>query len=60
MALLTIGVTSMAGAPAAMHTIYDIDLTRPDERNRLADALADIIANGVFETPTTASPEPTN
>ena len=31
-------------------TIYGIDLLRPDERNRLADGLADIIGHGLFET----------
>ena len=55
MSLLTIGITSIAGAPEAMRTIYGIDLTSPAERNRLADALADIIGNGLFETPTTTS-----
>ena len=56
MALLTIGITSIAGAPAAMQAIYGIDLTSTDEREGLADALADIIGNGLFETPTTTSP----
>ena len=57
MVLLTIGITSIAGAPEAVRAIYDIDLTRPDERNRLADALADIIGNGIFKTPTTTPPD---
>ncbi|NNF69317.1 MAG: TetR/AcrR family transcriptional regulator [Acidimicrobiia bacterium] len=53
MVLLTIGISSIAGAPEAMRTIYGIDLTDADERNQLADALTDIIGNGVFETPPT-------
>lgn len=51
MVLLTIGISSIAGAPGATRTIYGIDLTSADERSRLADALTDIIGRGVFETP---------
>ena len=48
MVLLTIGISSIAGAPEAARAIYGIDLDEADDRSRLADALADIIGNGIF------------
>ena len=49
MILLIVGISSIAGAPEAARAIYGIDLISPDERNRLADALTDIIGHGIFE-----------
>ena len=48
MVLLTIGISSIAGAPEATRAIYGIDLTSPTSRNDLADALTDIIGKGIF------------
>lgn len=50
MVLLTIGVTTIGGVPDAVRAIYGVDLNRPDERDRLADGLADIIGYGLFES----------
>lgn len=59
MVLLTIGITSVAGAPEAVRALYGIDVTRPEDCDRLADGLADIISNGLFDpAPSPAAPRP--
>ena len=47
--LLTIGITSLAGAPEAVRSIYGVDLADADDRRRLADGLADVLGNGLYE-----------
>lgn len=51
MVLLTIGITTMAGAPESIRAIYGIDLASAEERSQLARGLADILGLGIFGAP---------
>lgn len=57
MVLLTIGISTIGGVPEAVRSIYGIDLTNEDERNRIADGLADIVNNGILDASAPPSAE---
>lgn len=42
----------MASIPEALRAVYGIDLATADERDRLADGLADVLGHGLFESST--------
>lgn len=50
--VLLLGIATLASSPEALRAVHGIDLSRADERARLAAGLADILAHGLFATPT--------
>jgi AcrR family transcriptional regulator len=49
LALISLGITSVASSPAALRRLFDIDLGDEQGRDRLAAGLADLLLNGVLD-----------
>jgi AcrR family transcriptional regulator len=51
LALVGLGITSMASAPVALRQLFGIDLGDPGDRDALAAALADVLLHGMSAMP---------
>ncbi len=54
LALVGLGITSMASAPAPLRLLFGIDLDDQGQRDALASSLADVLLNGILPRHATA------
>jgi len=60
LALVGLGITSLASSTDALRQLFGIDIAQPAQRDRLADALADLLLHGVLASePVAAGPTTT-
>jgi AcrR family transcriptional regulator len=60
LALVGLGITSLASSTDALRQLFGIDIAQPAQRDRLADALADLLLHGVLASePVPAGPTTT-
>ena len=56
LALVGLGITSMASAPAPLRLLFGIDLDDQGQRDALASSLADVLLHGILPRHVTAPP----